>query len=54
MSKNLLFSKSPLDEIFKNFPFSIKPINLKFFRFSDKGAMILLRLISISLFIFEK
>ena len=54
MSKKLPPPKSPLDEILVNFPFSISPINLKFFNLSDKGAITLARLISISLVILTK
>ena len=54
MSKNLLLPKSPLAVSLLNLPVSKKPINLKFFRFSDKGAFILFRSISISLLILEK
>jgi len=53
MSKKLFSPKSPFAEILVNFPFSILPINLKFFRFSDKGAIILVKSISISLLIWE-
>ena len=54
MSKKLFSPKSPLAEILVNFPFSILPISLKFFKFSDKGAIILEKSISMSLFIFER
>ena len=53
ISKKLFAPKSPLEEIFVNFPFSIFPINLKFFRFSDKGTVIFAKSISISLLIWE-
>ena len=51
MSKKLFSPKSPFAEILVNFPFSSLPINLKFFRFSDNGAIILVKSISISLLI---
>ena len=54
ISKKLLSPKSPLDEILTNFPFSILPINLKFFNFLDNGTEILTKSISISLLILEK
>ena len=54
ISKKLLFPKSPFDEILENFPFSILPIKLNLTIFSDKGAITFSKLISISLFIFEK
>ena len=53
MSKKLFSPKSPFAEILVNFPLSILPINLKFFRFSDKGAIILVKSISISLLIWK-
>ena len=51
ISKKLLFSKSPLEEIFINFPFSIFPISLNFESFSDTGAITLTK--SISMFLFR-
>ena len=51
MSKNLLFPKSPLDEILTNFPLRIIPINLKLLNFLAKGVSIFSKLISISLLI---
>ena len=52
MSRKLLLPKSPLEDIFINFPFWISPINLKFLRFSDSGAITFLKSISIFLLIF--
>ena len=52
ISKKLLFPKSPLEEIFINFPLSIFPISLNFNSSSDKGAITLAILISIFLFNF--
>ena len=54
ISKKLLFPKSPLDEIFINFPFSILPISLNFESFSDTGAITLSKSISMLLFRFSK
>ena len=54
ISKKLLFPKSPLEEIFINFPFSIFPISLNFESFSDTGAITLSKSISIFLFRFSK
>ena len=54
MSKKLLFPKSPLEEIFINFPFSIFPISLNFESFSDTGAITLTKSISMFLFRFSK
>ena len=54
ISKKLFFPKSPFAEIFANSPLSRYPINLKFFKFSDKGAITLSKSISISLLKFEK
>ena len=53
MSKYFWFPKSPFDEILVNLPFSIDPINLKFVRFSDKGAKTFLNSVSMFLVIFE-
>ena len=54
MSKYLFSPKSPFEEILLNLPLSIFPINLKFLRLSDNGAIIFVKSISISLFIREK
>ena len=54
MSKKLLFPKSPFEEILVKLPFSILPKSLKFFNFSDKGAIIFCISISISVFKFSK
>ena len=54
MSKYLFSPKSPFEEILVNLPFLIFPINLKFLRFSDNGAIIFVKSISISLFIWVK
>ena len=54
MSKKLFPPKSPLDEILVNLPFFISPINLKFSSFSESGALILIKSISILVFTFLK
>ncbi len=54
ISKKLFSPKSPFEEALINFPFLIVPINLKFLSFSERGAFIVLRSISISLFKLEK
>ena len=54
ISKYLFSPKSPFEEALINFPFLIVPINLKFLSFSERGAFIVLRSISISLFKLEK
>ena len=54
ISKKLLFPKSPLEEIFTSFPFSICPISLNFESFSDNGAITFANSISMFLFKFLK
>ena len=54
ISKKLLFPKSPLEEIFTSFLFSIFPISLNFESFSDNGAITFTNSISIFLFKFLK
>ena len=50
----LIFSKSPLAEIFENLPLSNSPMSLKFSRFFERGIIVLSISMISSLLIFAK